>query len=251
MVNKVALGILAVIILTAMTVGGLVGLQLSDEDGSGEATPTPAPTPTPAAGTPAANGTGDGSSDGGAGMPTPTPTPEPTPTASASDFDATLIEAEVRAVINAEREERDMRPLALDEQVRAMARNHSGAMAEQGFITHAAGGFSTADRYEAFDLADRCRIPDNSNSGIREGRALETIDKKTVGRNYTFTSLNETADNRTVTISNETVAARAAVDIWFATEDQRRKLLLREASVAGVGAVVTDRGGIYLTVDLC
>jgi uncharacterized protein YkwD len=132
-----------------------------------------------------------------------------------------------------------------------MARNHSEAMAEQGFITHAAGGFSTADRYEAFGLADRCRIPDNSNSGIREGRALETINKKKFGQNYTFTSLDRTTDNRTVTIGNETVAARAAVDSWFATEEQRRKLLLREASVAGVGVVVTDRGGIYLTVDLC
>ena len=37
MVNKVALGILAVIILTAMTVGGLVGLQLSGDSSPGEA----------------------------------------------------------------------------------------------------------------------------------------------------------------------------------------------------------------------
>jgi uncharacterized protein YkwD len=245
MVNKVALGILAVIILTAMTVGGLVGLQLSD-DGAGEGTATPVPTttatPTPA--TPDADGTGDGS----AGTPTPTatPTPTPTPAVSAGDYNRTLIEEEVRAAINAEREERDMRPLGTETVLREMARNHSRAMAGQGYVTHDAAGFTTADRYEAFGLADRCRIPDNSNSGIREGQALETVDKRTLGANYTFR-----ADGPTVTLRNETVTARAAVDSWFRTEDARQKLLLREAGAAGVGVVLTERGGVYVTVDLC
>jgi len=51
MVNKVALGILAVIVLTAMTVGGLVGLQLGGDSLGGapvgQGTPSPTPTATP------------------------------------------------------------------------------------------------------------------------------------------------------------------------------------------------------------
>lgn len=244
MVNKVALGILAVIILTAMTVGGLVGLQLSGDDSPGEATPTPTPTPAPTStpGTAGANATVNGTADGGADTPTPTPTP----TVSPPQYNETLIEQEVRAAINVRRDERGMDRLIGDEPVDRMALNHSRAMARQGYLTHDAGGFTTAERYEAFGLADRCRIPDNTNTGIREGRALETIDKKTFGRNYTFAT-----DDRTIVVENETQMARATVDTWFAIDDSRRKLLLEEASVAGVGAVVTPRGDVYVTLDLC
>jgi uncharacterized protein YkwD len=77
------------------------------------------------------------------------------------------------------------------------------------------------------------------------GRALETVDKKNVGRNFTF------SDGRTVVLENETVVARAAVDTWFASAEPRQTLLLEEASVAGVGVVVTPEGGVYVTVDLC
>lgn len=246
MVNKVALGILAVIVLTAMAVGGLVGLQLNGDGPSTEATPTPAttptPTPTPSPGSAGANGTetGDGN---GAGA---TATPPPTPTVSPADLDPTLVEREVRAEINARRTDRGAGELAGESRLDEMALNHSGSMSELGYVTHDAGGFTTMDRYEAFGLADRCRIPDNSNTGIRKGEALETVGKKVVGQNYTFAS-----DGRTVSIDDEATAARAVVDSWFATTDARRTLLLEEAGVAGVGVVVTERGGIYVTVDLC
>jgi uncharacterized protein YkwD len=244
MVNKVALGILAVIILTAMTVGGLVGLQLSGGDLSADGTPTPATTPTPSSPTPTpgADATGSGNGDDGAATPTSTPTRETAPV----DYDTAVVEQRVRAEINTRRSDHGMRELVGGESIDAMALNHSRSMARQGYITHDAGGFTTMDRYEAFDLASRCRIPDNSNTGIREGRALELIDKKVVGANYTFAS-----DGRTVTIGDEETAARAVVDTWFADTDTRRKLTLEEAGVAGIGVVVTERGGIYVTVDLC
>jgi len=248
MVNKVALGILAVIVLTAITVGGLVGLQMSDDGSPGEATPAANGTSTPTP-TPGTSGGDGGSTDGtadGDGTSTPASTPTPTPTVSPTRYDGSLIEDEARAAINERREEREMDRLTGDDPVDRMALNHSRAMARQGYVTHDAGGFTTAERYEAFGLADRCRIPDNSNTGIRDGEALETIDKKQFDRNYTFAS-----DDRTVTLENETQVARASVDTWFDREESRRKLLLEEASVAGVGVVVTSDGDVYLTVDLC
>ncbi|MEF8840793.1 MAG: CAP domain-containing protein [Haloarculaceae archaeon] len=246
MVNKVALGILAVIILTAMTVGGLVGLQLSGDGSPGEATPTSTPTPTPTAtpGTPGANATANGTADGGADAPTPTSTPAHT--VSPPQYDENLIEQEVRAGINVRRDERGMDRLIGDEPVDRMALNHSRAMARLGYVTHDAGGFTTAERYEAFGLADRCRIPDNSDRGIRTGRELETVDKKKIGQNYTFQT-----DGRTEPLENETQVARATVDAWFADRTQRQKLLLEDARVAGVGAAVTPKGDVYVTVDLC
>lgn len=244
MVNKVALGILAVIVLTAMAVGGLVGLQLSDDGSPGEATPTPAstptstPTPTPTAGTPGTDAGADGTASAGEGT--------PRPTASPPTYDAALIEEEVRAAINTRRDDRGMRRLASDDPLDRMALNHSRAMARLGYVTHDAEGFTTADRYEAFGLADRCRIPDNSDRGVQSGQGLETVDKKNIGQNYTFGT-----DNRTVLIGNETQVARATVDTWFADRTQRQKLLLEDAREAGVGAVVTPEGDVYVTVDLC
>lgn len=236
MVNKVALGILAVIVLTAMTVGGLVGLQLSGEDAPGEATPTPVSTPNPTpAGTP--------ETDGGDGAATTTRTATPAPLAAS--FDEAAVEESVRAEINERREDRDMTALGSEDVIREMARNHSRTMASEGNLTHDAGGLTTMDRYEAFGLDDRCRVPDNSYTGIRDGEALETLDRKTVGENYTF------RDDRTMAVDNETVAARAVVDSWFTREQQRRKLLLKEATEAGVGVTITEEGELYVTVDLC
>lgn len=244
MVNKVALGILAVIILTAMTVGGLVGLQLSGNGALGDGTPTPTPTPAPQS--PAEPPEATDSAGGGAGEGTPTPTATPTPSVSPADLNRALIEEEVRAEINDERAERDMEPLELDEAVREMARNHSRTMGDLGYVSHSAGGLTTQERYKAFDLADRCRIPNNSNRGIETGQSLETLSTTSIGANYTF---EET--NRTIRVENETQIARAVVDGWLTTDNERPKLFLEQATVAGVGVVVTDAGDVYVTNDLC
>jgi uncharacterized protein YkwD len=245
MVNKVALGILAVIILTAMTVGGLVGLQLSGDGTSGEGTQTPATTPTPQPTTDAPEPTAT-PGDGGSGAGTPTASPTPTPGVSSADIDRTEVEEAVRAAINDRRVDRDMGTLRFDERLREMARNHSRAMTDQGYVSHAAGGLTTQDRYRAFGLADQCRVPNNSNRGIRTGQSLETISKVKVGANYTFE-----ADDRTIQVRNETQVARVVVDGWSATENERRKLLLEQAAEVGVGAVVTEEGEVYVTADLC
>lgn len=248
MVNKVALGILAVIVLTAMTVGGLVGLQLSGDGALGEGTPTQTATPTPQPATEAPESTPGGGS-GGTGDETSTPTPTPTPGVSPADLDRTLIEEEIRAEINDRRADRDMEPLALGERVREMARNHSRAMARQGYVSHMADGFTTQERYEAFGLAERCRVTNNANRGIVTGQGLETVSTTSVGETYTYQGANRT--NQTIRIENETQVARVVVDGWFVSDNERRKLLLEQATVAGTGVVVTEAGDVYVTTDLC
>jgi uncharacterized protein YkwD len=255
MVNKVALGILAVIVLTAMTVGGLVGLQLGGgslgeggpgatatptvtPDGGGESptsslTPTATPTPTPTA-TPTATPT-----------PTPEPTPTPVPTVSPSEFNETRIEQLVVAVLNDEREERDRKPLDTHGPLTEMARFHSENMADQGFVSHAAAGFTTAERYDRYDLENRCKVTDDTNTGVRDDEELETVAKTVAGQVYT-----DGEENRRINRDEQDVAV-TVLRKWFDENEQRRKLLLRNADEIGVGVVVDDDGDVWATVDLC
>lgn len=237
MANKFTLIAVVVIAMTAMGVGAFVGAQLP-ADGDSGATETATPTPEPSQ-----NG-GSSTAATETDPATTTPTATPRPTVSPQEFDASTIETEVLAAINAERRERGLDPLAADSKLDPMARFHSDNMAEQGYVSHAADGYTTSDRYEKFEQQDRCRVPNDANGGILPEEELEAIDLTIAGRPYE--SDNETRINR-----NETAIARDAVGDWFDDEDDTETLTLRNAAYAGVGANVSDRGRVFITVDLC
>jgi uncharacterized protein YkwD len=241
MVNKVALGILAVIVLTAMTVGGLVGLQLGGEDPLGpNGTSTPTPTPGVGSGNASTNQTATPER-----TPSPEPTPSPEETVRADEFNDTRIEEQVRRLVNDRRTNRSDRTLRADSTLTEMARFHSDNLAAQGYPSHVADGYSAQERYERFGLADRCQVPDDSYTGIRTGEALETVAKSFAGRPYTA------PDGETRVNENERAVARAVVDGWFDRSSDRRKLVLEEATAVGVGVTVTDDGAVYVTANLC
>lgn len=256
MVNKVALGILAVIVLTAMTVGGLVGLQLGGGSlggpgagtatpGAGTATPggdaTPTPTTAPTAtATPTPEPTPTRTA-----TPTPEPTPTPVPTVAASEFNETRIELFVAAIINNEREERNRKTLDSHGPLDEMAVFHSDNMAGQGFVSHVAAGFTTAERYDRFELENRCKVTDDTNTGIRQDQELETVAKTVAGQVYT-----DDEGNRRINRDEQDVAVTVLRE-WFEEDESRRKLLLRNADEIGVGVVVEEDGDTWVTVDLC
>ncbi|MFC7177389.1 CAP domain-containing protein [Halosegnis marinus] len=236
MVNKVVLVFVAVIALTAMAVGAFVGMELG---GPGTATPagaTATPTATATAGGGGTGGgtatatAGGGGTGGGTATATATATATPRP-----DIDREELRSAVVAEINERRGNRSVQRLSTDPTLMEMAQFHSDNMAAQGYLSNTADGFTTAERYEEFDLADRCRIADDSNTGTREDEELEVLGRVTVGE-----------DGSTVE-----ELATTAVDTWFSQTEPRRRLTYRNADQIGVGANVTDAGRAYLTVDLC
>ena len=251
MVNKVALGILAVIVLTAMTVGGLVGLQLGGDSLGGapvgQGTPSPTPTATPSP-TPTSTATPTAT-------PSPTSTPSPTPTATrtatpvptvaASEFSERRIEQFVVAIIDDEREERGLQTLRTYDPLDEMAEFHTDEMAGQGFVSHAAAGFTTGERYNDYGLGDRCLVTDERTDRVRENRELETVGKTVAGQVYT-----DDEGNRRINRDERDVAV-AVLRKWFGQDEERRKLLLENADEIGVGVVVDDDGDTWVTVDLC
>lgn len=230
MANKGALVVVVVIAASAMGVGAFVGGEFAGDLGD-----DPTETPT--------TDSGDGG-DGPSATATPPRSATSRPTVAPAEFDRAAIELEVVALVNAERSDRGLEELRRFDRLEEMARFHSENMAAQQYASHAAGGYDTAARYERHDLEDRCRVPDDSATGIRDGQALETVAKTTAGRPY------ERGDDEYFHRTDEAVA-RAVVARWGDDPDEREKLLLQEAERIGVGVVVADDGGTYVTVDLC
>jgi uncharacterized protein YkwD len=291
MANKIALLLLAGIVLTAVGAGAAIGLYLTGGGDGGTASPTPASgggaaTPTATAGNATGGGanatangttatpTGTGTTATPSAAPTATPTTAPTPTATATPdlpltptppptdsptptatgtptatptpqpvspagFNETRVEVLVREEINDRRAERGLDRLFVRDGMPEMAKNHSRRMADQGYPSHAAGGFSTRQRYERNGFGF-CGIPDDTNTDSREGDAIETIDKVSAGQQF------DGRYNR-----NEREIARDAVENWFADGEERTKLTYENAGSLGVGVVVSGSGHAYLTVDLC
>jgi len=273
MANKIALLLLGGIVVTATSAGAAIGVYLGDggpllESGGdgegGSAAPTSTLTATATVATDAGGGDGGGSSDDGGGTategpgstdttppptstgtPPPTATPEPDATATPGpvrpdSFNETKVRLLVVDEINDRRVERGLEKLRSDEVLTRMAGNHSRRMSEQGYVSHAAGGYTTEERYRRNDMYDACKIADDTNTGIRTGDAIETLDKVSAGGEF---------DNRTN--RNEREIAVDGVENWFGTDSERRKLTYENAERIGVGVHVSGSNRAYLTVDLC
>lgn len=236
MASKAALLVVVLVAVAAMGVGALVGSELGGPSSSA----TPSPTTT------AAGGPGGSGQTGAGGTPTASSssTSSPRPTVAPASFNRSAIEIAVHARVNEEREARGLQPLSRFDVAVEMARFHSENMAEQGFVAHAAGGYSTEERYKRYDIYDHCRLADDSQTGVREGRALEAVTRTVAGRSYERDG--ERRYHRT-----ESAVADAVVDRWLDDEEARKRLFFGNAEKVGIGVVVDDDGGTYSTLDLC
>jgi len=232
--NKGVVVVVGVIALTGIAVGGFVALELGGTNGA-PVDNTPTATVTDVGTTATATGTATTTStatDTATATETGTPTVTSTP---APEIDESELEAAVLDRINDRRADRDINSLSTFDTLSEMARFHSDNMAAQRFLSHVAGGYTAAERYEEYGLDDRCRLADDSNTGVREDEELEVIGRVTVGENGT----------------TEGELADAAVAKWFDENQSRERLTYQNADWAGIGANVTDEGRAYLTVNLC
>lgn len=242
MANRVLLVVLSAIVLTSMAVGGLIGTQFGGDDPADGAVPvdgsasgptaTPATTPEPAATTPTT------AQQTGTSEPTATPkstrTPEPFDPASVN---ATAVEAHLLSIVDEQvREPAGRTTLKREATLDEMALFHSDNMGRQGFPAHDAAGYSTVERYEEFGQYTRCRVPSDSNSGVRKGEEIELVGRLTLDESDVPT--------------NREIADRI-VTAWVGDDDEKRKLLYTNADRVGVGVNVTADARVYVTVDLC
>lgn len=122
---------------------------------------------------------------------------------------------------NDARAERGLAPLESDDALASVAANHSVHMARHDYVNHTQpDGTTIADRYAAAGVD--CRG----------------------GENVYFTP------NGALRIS-EQAFADTVVRAWLASPGHRRALLNENYTKQGVGVVVADDGGVYVTQDFC
>ncbi|PSP98449.1 hypothetical protein BRC89_07835 [Halobacteriales archaeon QS_4_70_19] len=252
MANRLALLLLGGVLVTATVAGAAIGVYVGGDgpllssfgsDGGETGTPTVAATPTPTDGT-------DGS---GGSTATATPTdndPVITPTTPAatselrtvpaSEFNESRIAELVGEEINDRRRARGQRILLVDDVLARMATNHSRRMSQQGYVSHAAGGYTTEERYRRNDRYEECQLPNDDNTATQAGHELETLRKVSAGAPF------DGQTNR-----DEREVAQDAVGDWFAKDAARKKLTYEAAGDLGVGVEVTANNRAYITVDVC
>ncbi|MFC5969840.1 hypothetical protein ACFPYI_00710 [Halomarina salina] len=239
MANKLLILVFGAVIVTSLVVGGLLGMQFAG--GGGDEVPATA-TPAQKTAAQAATTTGssaqstesttDGSTDETA---TSEPTATPEPTFSPESVNGSAVEQHLRVLVN-EKVRNGSQPLDSEATLEEMAQFHTDNMLQQGYSSHVAGGYSTRMRYEEFDRYSHCRVPSDSNAGIRDGEELEVV-----GR----ISLDWQED------PTDQEIARQLLDDLRSEEKQMQKLGLTNAETAGVGISVSDEARVYVTVDLC
>lgn len=146
---------------------------------------------------------------------TPAPTSTPTPEVTKAERTARLIHER----INAEREERGLRPLKRRAELDAVAMYHSEGMAENDYFAHTSpDGESVRDRYARFGVA--------CSGGENIFRLTSTFGASPEG------------------------VADQAVESWMNSEGHRENILRPQYFVEGLG-VVFDGDTVYVTQNFC
>jgi hypothetical protein len=238
-----------------MGVGILIGMQLDGPptapggdaaDGNGDVTPIPAdgtpnrtPIPTASPPTVVAPG-GDGE----------TVTIRGRTTVPGRRFDEAEIAREVKELINERRRSAGLEPFRISgstiSNLDDVARSHSIAMADAGYLRHNLEGRSSADRYRDAGLFETCKFPSDQDSVVVDatGNRLEVNSKTAAGRAY--------ADDGQVEFSeNESQVARDVATDWWDNAVQRDRLSWENAERLGVGIEVTQDGTVYATANVC
>ncbi|MBX0321527.1 CAP domain-containing protein [Halomicroarcula sp. F13] len=262
MVNKSLLGISVVVLVAALSVGVVVGMQIGG--------PAAAPED-PGGQTETADGGGGDGGDGGSSTSTPTTetpatatatvtaTPVETATAQQTErepyvparyYDEAEIERFVVEFVNERRANRKLDPMSASgttaNQLSSMAGGHSVAMAEEGRTLHEIDGVDSADRYRRNDLYESCKFQAAGKSYIRypDGANFEAIGKTVAGHVYTD-------DGQERFNGGEREVAKAIVKNWFETQPYRDRLTYQNAKRMGVGINVTEQGDVYATANVC
>lgn len=262
--NRAAVVLLgAVVLVGVLAIGGGAFLVLGGGGNGGtagtptavDATPLPL-TPTPTA-APTSTLTAAPTSTPTA---TPTSTPTSTPTAAprttvlARRFDERRVEVLVVEEINERRAAEGLEPLegngTTAGRLRAMAREHSVAMANAGKVRHRLDGNASTHRYRQNDLYRLCKweaadheaiiAPDN-NGHYQNKSALEAVGRTYAGQVYSDGQFN----------GNERAVATAVVEQWWDDYRFHLRLTLPRADTVGVGVEITQTGEVYVTADLC
>lgn len=243
------MGILGIIVVASLGVGTLIGMQIA---GGGDTAETPADSTNDQQSTSTPDGTtgNEAANNGTAANGTQANGTDRETAIPAREFSESAVADYVAKFVNEERAEQGVQRLTLggatSAEVKAMAKNHSARMASAGTVAHQVNdGPKTHQRYRQADLFERCWYRANEGSYISEpDEAFEAVGSSVAGQVY------QENGNSTFNADERAVARDIAED-WLASDTYRERLLEEEPSRLGVGVVVTDKGAVYATANVC
>jgi hypothetical protein len=246
MVNKAAVGVIGVVVIVSLLVGVLVGMQL----GGGE---TPAATTNGDENTggesSAVQTTGVNTTGGNATIEAAAYTP-----IDADQFNREKIERKIAKGLSDEREKVGRPPFIYDDttgrQLRAMARDHSDKMAKFNTVGYIVDNQSTADRYVATDLANRCSFGHEDIGWVynaaedRNNEIFDVFARTKAGQPYQYNG--STQFNK-----NETAVAEAVVRKIMDDPKMNESIRRKGPEHIGVGVRITPNGRVYASGNIC
>lgn len=148
------------------------------------------------------------------------------------ELNTTVAALAVTEAVNRERAERGIAPVAYDEGIAVVARNHSQDMIERGYYAH-----ESPDGETAFD-----RIEDGPSSCAAVGENIAATwwyepFETTEGERDRHTTVEELADG--------------LAEQWLNSRSHRENMLDPRWKRTGVGVAVTEEGEVLVTQNFC
>ena len=143
------------------------------------------------------------------------------------------LEQKIHALINSERQAKNIKPLVLDEQLSKIAREHSQDMVKRGFFDHVnPDGKSPRDRVRLAGYNCSKTTGENIFQNNLYSRVTITGDRKT----YEWNSLDE--------------IATSTVQGWMSSSGHRHNILSGSYLRTGVGVTIAGEK-VYITQVFC
>lgn len=152
----------------------------------------------------------------------------------------------IHELVNREREAHGLHPLAWNEALATIAREHSEDMRERGYLDHVnPDGETPTDR--GYRAGFRCRKKYDRH--FEEGLA-ENLCRNSLFRaiRYTRTEERETAERLWRTLEE---LAASTVQSWMNHEEHRENLLNDHHDTQGIGIAIDGDGRVYVTQLFC
>ncbi|MFD1589495.1 CAP domain-containing protein [Halorientalis brevis] len=146
----------------------------------------------------------------------------------------------VHELVNEERAEHGLPPLDYDQQLAAIASDHSATMAEADTVTHSRtdGGAASA---QVPNGAVQCNGSQAENA--------TAVGRETVAKTKVYTPVN--TSRGTEFFNTERELARGIVDKWLQSPQQRERLLHSSWQAEGVGIEIRGDDTVYVTQEFC
>lgn len=175
--------------------------------------------------------------------PTAAATATAAPATGAAEYNRSEVERLFIAMLNDERQSRDLQSVAQRDELTEMGTAHSRNMAEYDYIGHEEpDGTTIEDRYEDRGLLPECRLPVEGSREYYPG--AENANSVHIG-NY------KTTYNEFLTIQSEQEIARVLFKEWMHSPEHRKAMLVSSADEVGLGIWINEEGEVYASLELC